>query len=264
MNISPKVTQMEAHVAAAIPILSKGTVIKPLSQNSGIIYEAYLFTCVVEALERLRVLCPVAQVKWELICPAAAPRTLALRKKACPIKPATALYSYVRVWIRGTEYELHTDVRVQGQSGVLSELDIVLLNAQTCRSLRIGPQVDPRHKDVLLFIEAKCYDPSLELGIGRGFLGLCKAEFGERSIAYLASPASNKSISAMVGFHGKRRQKFWSGLDDLARNREEFVLDVVTLLCQEATTGSKRRKKQPIDEPNDELTRIVQRPLPGC
>lgn len=251
MSISPRVAAMDKYVATEIPNLSRGTVIKPLSQNSGVIYEAYLFTCVVEALDRLQQSCPSAKVCRKLVCPVSAPNTLVLRKKACAIKPATTRYSYARVWIHGIEYELHTDVRVQGRSGVLSELDIVLLDARTCDLLRSGsiPQEDPRHDDVLLFIEAKCYASRLELGIGRGFLGLCKAELEGKPIAYLASPADNNSISDMMVFHGRQKQKFWAGLDDLARNRDDFIQDVASLLCKNTTAKSKRRQKRPIDEP---------------
>jgi hypothetical protein len=67
--------------------------------------------------------------------------------------------------------EAHIGVRVAGKSGVLHECDVAVIDqaeADTCRF----QSVPPRSHKILIAIECKFYATTLQLGLGRAFIGL--------------------------------------------------------------------------------------------
>lgn len=68
--------------------------------------------------------------------------------------------------------EAHTGVYVSGKSGLIHEADVLVLlgeEANTCRD----NDVPPRSNQALLAVECKFYSAGLQLGLARGFVGLC-------------------------------------------------------------------------------------------
>ncbi len=146
------------------------------------IYEAYIFTCVVEAIEELSKKYPgFASVDPPRNPPSRA-TNLVLRKKACPIATASGLYSHVPLCIDGVRYELHTDTPTADRSSTLHELDVALIKESVCDKIRQLGDGDPTYEDVTLFVEAKCYSAILPLNISRAFLGLYSVFSGVASI----------------------------------------------------------------------------------
>src|SRR6185295_3159892 len=88
------------------------------------------------------------------------------------------IYSRVQPYTHGVllfrnrpALELHIGVRVEGQSGVLHECDVLVLpraEAQSCRALRVAP----RSSKAQIAIEAKFYATPLGVDLGRSFMGL--------------------------------------------------------------------------------------------
>lgn len=231
MTNSASAAAMLAFIQTETPRLCRGVAFQPRPMDAAAIYEAYVYTCVVEALESLQRYWP-QKVRWQVVSPSTMPNTLVLRKKACSLKSAADKYGYILISVNGDAYELHTDVPAEGKSGVLNEIDVILLKEAACDRIRQGLSRAPTASDIVLLIEAKCYssDSSLELGIGRGFLGLRNAEFGGHSLGYLISTANNDHIQDMVTYHGRPRKTFWPRLDDRPEKRNALIQELARQL----------------------------------
>lgn len=260
MANSPRALAMLTFIQTETPRLCSSVAFQTGPMDDAAIYEAYIYTCVVEAMEVFQRSWPRVKIDWRVISPPASPNTLVLRKKACSVKAATNKYGYVLLTVNGAAYELHTDVPVEGRSGVLNEIDVVLLQANVCDRIRRGALKAPRPPDVTLLIEAKCYSNSLELGIGRGFLGLRNSEFGGLPSGYLVSTAENERIQAMVGFHSKRDKAFWPRLNDEQERRDFFIQQVAQRLGSMLVTAPKSAKGAKRAGTSDSPYQV---PLPG-
>jgi hypothetical protein len=82
--------------------------------------------------------------------------------------PITSTYTYAE--FAGCNREVHAGVQVVARSGVLHELDVGVFRADACARGRAGRRFCSHHAE--LGIEAKCYDGSLGLHVGRSVLGL--------------------------------------------------------------------------------------------
>jgi hypothetical protein len=94
--------------------------------------------------------------------------------------------------------EAHVGIFVAGKSGVIHECDVAVLDqreAQVCRAER----VHPRASKVLLAIECKFHSATLQLGQGRGFLGLTKDIMPKNR--FLASNVTSQSIERLASHH---------------------------------------------------------------
>lgn len=261
MANSNRATSMRLYIEREMQRLLPPARFQGQPMDDAAIYEAYMYTCVVEAVEFLQRLHPRAGIRWDLVSPPNAPNQLILRKKACSIASATNRYSYVRIYVGSEAYELHTDVPVEGRSGVLSELDVALLRAEVCDAIRRGEQLAPQAADVLLLIEAKCYSATLDLAFGREFLGLYNTEFRGQPIGCLVSTAENNRVHIMLGYHEKRQQPFWPGLNDTAANRQAFVDYLARRLSSAIITPRRVPSRQ---QQMSRRSGAVQPPLPQC
>ena len=85
-------------------------------------------------------------------------------------------YSYAEIrFPRCPALEVHLGVRVAGQSNVLHECDVSVVDqseADLCR--RASQTLAPRSARVRIAVEAKYYTTALGLHLGRGFLGLVR------------------------------------------------------------------------------------------
>lgn len=88
--------------------------------------------------------------------------------------------------------EVHVGVKVQGNSGVEHECDVLVLDAaeaQVCR--QIG--ASPHSRRSLLAIECKFYTSSLPLHQARGFAGL-KTDLGQTDAIFVANTNSASAV----------------------------------------------------------------------
>jgi hypothetical protein len=99
----------------------------------------------------------------------------------------------------GLEVEVHLGVFVEGRSRVLHECDIAVVDraeAYTCRA----EQVHPRVSKVPIAIECKFHSSTLQLGYGRGFLGLT-ADLSKPN-RFLVSNVGSANIERLATYHG--------------------------------------------------------------
>lgn len=85
--------------------------------------------------------------------------------------------------------EVHLGVMVAGASSVAHECDVALLDGAECDRSRAGT-VDPRRTGLIAAIEAKHYQVSPGIDIGRGFLGLGGELVGSKCTLVFPAPAS--------------------------------------------------------------------------
>jgi hypothetical protein len=192
--------------------------------DKGAIYEAFLFTSVLEALDWLS---RNYNVTVMLQYPASRSRDFILKKKACDLAPAAGKYAHVRIQIGNQVFELHNDILTNGCSGPASELDVVVLDANVCDRIRQAGNGKPCYEDVVLLIEAKCYSGTLDLKIGREFLGLYQ-DFKRPRASYLVTSAQNPRIYDLLRKH-KRTKKcgFYQNLDmPRSITHKQFIKDV--------------------------------------
>lgn len=161
------------------------------------LFEAYVLSCLLQALKKIGADCQVYSGTG------APSLTLNLKRAPGQIYGNAADFGFIMVRY-GTEfYELHTDLRVAGNSKILHELDICILehpHADTCRTQR----VDPNGSKVRLLCECKCYGKALPLRIGREFLGLCSEFHAE--IRTIASNSGSASILSLLRSHRRVTQ----------------------------------------------------------
>jgi len=151
------------------------------------VYEGFVFALVVDTAAGLG-----AQVFYEDVH---GRRTGDLLFRTSPGRLHSTRYPYTHAVVAfdGTpELEVHVGVYVQGNSGVLHECDVLVLNrseAVECR--RFG--VIPRCRRCLLAIECKYYCSGLPLGQARAFVGL-NADLGSNKALFVANVTSDSVI----------------------------------------------------------------------
>jgi hypothetical protein len=131
------------------------------------LYEAYLFSVVCQAAKG-----EGATVEFRSRG-SANPSSFIFRTSPGYISSTNADYGYARISFQDKPVlEAHVGVRVTGASQVLHECDICVLFRDEADLCRNSPgNVAPRAAKAIISVEAKFYDSSLGLGLGRGFLG---------------------------------------------------------------------------------------------
>jgi hypothetical protein len=148
------------------------TVTSSLTSKSAVsdLYEAYLFGLVLRAAR-----IEGATVTLRTVT-GASPTTFIFRTSPGFINSKRQNYGFADIAFPNCPIlEAHVGVRVAGQSNVLHECDISVIDhaeAQLCRQSSI--RIAPRSARVRLAVEAKCYTTDLALHLGRGFLGLVR------------------------------------------------------------------------------------------
>ena len=107
-------------------------------------------------------------------------------------------FTYGRSTFAGKPHvlEIHLGVYVAGKSGVAHECDVAVLDSREADRSRAGG-VHPRCRGLVAAVEAKHYQASPGIGVGRGFLGLA-SEMGGPKCA-LAFPArSSATLGALL------------------------------------------------------------------
>ncbi|MER7849314.1 hypothetical protein ABTZ03_35865 [Kitasatospora sp. NPDC096077] len=108
-------------------------------------------------------------------------------------------FTFVLVSFPGlqTKLEIHLGVYVMAStSKVAHECDIAIIDHQEAeRSRQAG--VYPRSRSLVAAIEAKHYESSPSLGVGRGFLGLAH-ELGEKKCSLVFPSRSSANLGALI------------------------------------------------------------------
>lgn len=166
----------------------------PVPTAGNDLYEAYLFGLVLRA----------AQLEGfsATLVDADGPATV-LRLRRAPGRlsgggPAGPRFTHtVLTFPQRPALELHTGVKVVGQSKVPHEADVLVLPqaaGERCRN----SDLDPRGRDAVLLIEAKYYTKPVGLGTGREFLGLL-SDVSRKNKVFVATLASGSVVSLFSG-----------------------------------------------------------------
>ncbi len=161
------------------------------------LYEAYLFSLVCQAARD-----EGATVKFRSIM-SINPIIFIFRTSPGYISSRYADYGYAIIdFTNKPTLEAHVGVRVSGASQVLHECDIcVLLGDESDLCRNTGGSIAPRAAKVIISIEAKFYDSSLGLGLGRSFLGFTMDVSADK--AFFVVNRTSGSIEKLLS-HKKR------------------------------------------------------------
>jgi hypothetical protein len=156
------------------------------------IYEAYLFSVVVDAADR-----EGAAITWQDGDGAPASQLL-FRRSPGFIHSRGPFTHALLEFTNKPPLEVHVGVSIAGVSTLGHECDVAVLTSDECERSRRG-LVLPRSRRVIVAIEAKYYASRLPLYLGRGFLGLGR-EFGRTPLA-LATNIESDGVVALVHHH---------------------------------------------------------------
>ena len=132
------------------------------------------------------------------------------------------------------ELEAHINIRVSGKSKVLHECDVAVLDraeAKTCRAKRVMP----RHSALMLAVECKYYASTLELGLGRNFMGLVRDIRHKHSEIHFVTNTTHEPIQTLLVYYA---EKWQSEIRPTIPNN----VDRLRSLFQEAFKNFKQRK----------------------
>lgn len=161
------------------------------------LYEAYLFSLICQAARE-----EGAAVRFRSIG-SAQPTTFIFRTSPGYIGSMTKDYGYaIFEFHNKPPLEAHVGVRVEGASHVLHECDVCVLLKDEADLCRTGSgNIAPRGAKIIISIEAKFYNGSLGLGLGRGFLGFTMDVSVDK--AYFVLNRTSQSIERLLS-HKKR------------------------------------------------------------
>ena len=161
------------------------------------IYEAYLFALICEAATA-----EGATVAFRSRTQAS-PSNFIFRTSPGYITSTRHDYGYAVIeFLNKPLLEAHVGVRIAGASMVLHECDVSVLlqdEAELCRNATNN--VAPRATKVIISVEAKFYDSSLGLHLGRAFLGFTMDVYAFRS--FFVINRASQSIERLLS-HKKR------------------------------------------------------------
>jgi hypothetical protein len=162
------------------------------SGRSDKLYEIFVMSCVLKALARLG-----ATLEARDSADQPTP-TLVFRLAPGLIYSPASAPGFVLVRYEGKEFELQNSLRVGGTSRVLHELDVCILDRSHAIQCRLN-EVDPVSSNVKFLAECKYYGASLDLSLGREYLGL-GSEFQMR-VKTLVSNIHSDEIRTLVRRH---------------------------------------------------------------
>ncbi|MFF2557405.1 hypothetical protein ACFVUS_40835 [Nocardia sp. NPDC058058] len=127
-----------------------------------------------------------------------APSTLMKFRRSPGVLPTNGFtYGLVRFPDTPKLLEIHLGVYVlAAYSKVAHECDVAIIDHREAQRSRLSGAY-PRNRGLIAAIEAKHYDKSPSLGIGRGFLGLAR-ELGEKKCALVFPSRSSANLGALI------------------------------------------------------------------
>jgi hypothetical protein len=106
--------------------------------------------------------------------------------------------------------EVHLGVKIAGASGVHHEVDVALIDATEAARCR-GFGVPPRRGKLVYAVEAKHYDRSPGIGIGRGFIGLANELYASRCGLAFPEPGSASLLKLLARKQCEVYDESWPG-----------------------------------------------------
>ncbi len=156
------------------------------------LYEIFVVSCLMRALKNMGAQLEARDKNDK------ATRDLQFRLGPGDIYSPSSTPGFIYVAYKGREYEIQNGIRVCGRSSVQHELDVSLIDrvtAMRCRQKR----EDPRATDILFVAECKFYGSTLDLALGREYLGLSN-EFSLR-VKTMISNVSNTEVAKLIRGH---------------------------------------------------------------
>jgi len=188
-------------------VVSTGRIAK---SNPSDIYEAYIFSLVVEAARE-----EGASVEF-VNRDGTVSKTLIFRTSPGYVYSKAKNYSYARIsFANRPVLEAHVGIRITGKSGVLHEGDVSVIEsaeAENCRNNNLSP----RSSKVLILVECKFYSSHLQLHLARSFVGLV----GDMSVKepFFVSNTSSFSVDKLLSHRVRNWEK---DIKPTCKNREE-------------------------------------------
>lgn len=140
-----------------------------------------------------------ARVRYEAVDGTPATTALIFRTSPGSIYSTSSMYTHAVLDFAGCPaLECHVGVRVSGKSGVLHECDVAVIYKDEADFCRQG-QFHPRASQVLIALECKFYASSIDLHLGRSFLGLTK-EIHTRH-RYFVTNSSSPAVRKLIMHH---------------------------------------------------------------
>lgn len=163
------------------------------SARADKLYEIFVMSCVLRALDRIGA---TLEARDSSDNPT---DILVFRLGPGLIYNPASTPGFILIRYEGKEYELQNSLRVGGTSRVLHELDVCILDRRHANQCRRN-QVDPNSQGVKFLAECKFYGASLDLSLGREYLGL-GSEFQMR-VKTIVSNIHSDDIRTLVRKHG--------------------------------------------------------------
>lgn len=177
-------TELSNLKAASPSLASRGVIEK--------VYEIYILMCLLEALRNIGAVIEARDLNDQKT------NNLIFRFGPGKIHSPTTPSTFINAICSGRQFEVQNGIRVRGRSSVLHELDVCIVDKEEAVKCRIL-QVDPSQNKIHAFIECKFYGVTLNLSIGREFIGL-NSEFST-SVKALVSNTSHSDIPKLLNAH---------------------------------------------------------------
>ncbi|WP_405165914.1 hypothetical protein OG203_12995 [Nocardia sp. NBC_01499] len=172
--------ELRAHLRAAVSYTT--------ASMPNDVYEGFLFSLVIATARKSG-----AQIRYQDVNGSMA-SNLVFRTSPGWLYSTARNYTHaVLEFGRAPELEVHIGVKVQGNSGVEHECDVVVLDAEEADLCRFA-RTSPRASKCLLVIECKYYTGHLPLGQARGFAGL-SADLGRRAHPIFVANTGSGSVT---------------------------------------------------------------------
>jgi hypothetical protein len=195
------------------------------SRKAFDLFEVFIFGLVLEAVRREGG--DVQLLDWQ----GNQPLQFLFRSGPGTLGKPTRNYTYAHIEFPGRDpLEAHTGIKVTGIADVNHECDVVVLTKSEAELAR-RIEGSPDYSKVLLYIECKYYTSGIDIGEGRGFLGL-QVDLGKsdsffvinrnsnnlekllqahrRSVAPRVEPGNQVDIDRLVGYLRKPFQRYAS------------------------------------------------------
>lgn len=203
-------------------LLSLSVASQVLSLNSDTVeraYEAYIWSlckCAVESAGGTATLMGINS--------GANPSTVVLRGAPGNMDSTAQDYCYILCELNGKEFEIHVDVKYEGSSKAIHEIDVSMCNHDGAEAVRLTRRL-PKASKLIVIIECKFYTASTPgAAQGREFVGL----ISDCSRGKLNAFVSNKASENLDKYfsNNKKLQPF-TDLDPADKDAEErFIRNV--------------------------------------
>jgi len=193
MATVPPLATLLAQIQAALgPALSPN--LTPASAGSDL-FEAYVLSLILDAAEIEGASIGFSNVDGSV------PTQFTFRTSPGHIWWDSQPFTYATIQFPGAPtLEVHMGVYVSGKSGLIHEADVLVLLAEEADLARMN-QVPPRSKRTIIAAECKFYVANLQIGLARGFVGLC-SDLSTRD-CFFVSNAGSLSVEKLLTHHRK-------------------------------------------------------------